>query len=105
MSVVIDILGSLIFFTGLSLSPAMLLFLFDNKLLKFEDMLKLAKTVAKANPSAPTAYSFGDKTFGYSEMNETLRTEFQELAPDYRNYKINHLKKLSIYEVINFLIY
>jgi hypothetical protein len=57
--------------------------------LKFEDMLKLAKTVAKANPSAPTAYSFGDKTFGYSEMNETLRTEFQELAPDYRNYKIN----------------
>lgn len=57
--------------------------------LKFEDMLKLAKTVAKANPSAPTAYSFGDKTFGYSEMNETLRTEFQELAPDYRSYKIN----------------
>lgn len=57
--------------------------------LKFEDMLKLAKTVAKANPMAPTAYSFGDKTYGYSEMNETLRTEFQELAPDYRNYKIN----------------
>lgn len=57
--------------------------------LKFEDMLKLAKTVAKANPSAPTAYSFGDKTYGYGEMNETLRTEFQELAPDYRNYKIN----------------
>lgn len=57
--------------------------------LKFEEMLKLAKTVAKANPSAPTAYSFGDRTYGYSEMNETLRTEFQELAPDYRNYKIN----------------
>ena len=57
--------------------------------LKFDDMLKLAKTVAKANPSAPTAYSFGEKTFGYSEMNETLRAEFKELAPDYRNYKIN----------------
>ena len=57
--------------------------------LKFEEMLKLAKTVAKANPSAPTAYSFGDRTYGYSEMNETLRTEFKELAPDYRNYKIN----------------
>ena len=57
--------------------------------LKFEDMLKLAKTVAKANPSAPTAYSFENKTYGYSEMNETLRTEFKELAPDYRNYKIN----------------
>lgn len=57
--------------------------------LKFEDMLKLAKTVAKANPNAPTAYSFGDNNYGYSELNETLRLEFQELAPDYRNYKIN----------------
>lgn len=57
--------------------------------LKFDDMLKLAKTVAKANPSAPTAYSFGEKSFGYNEMNETLRAEFKELAPDYRNYKIN----------------
>ena len=57
--------------------------------LKFEDTLKLAKIVAKASPSAPTAYSFGDKSYGYSEMHETLRTEFQELAPDYRTYKIN----------------
>lgn len=57
--------------------------------LKFEDMLSLAKTVAKANPSAPTAYSFNGQNFGYSEMQETLRTEFQALAPDYRNYKIN----------------
>ena len=57
--------------------------------LKFEDMLSLAKTVAKANPSAPTAYSFNGQNFGYSEMQETLRSEFQALAPDYRNYKIN----------------
>lgn len=57
--------------------------------LKFEDMLSLAKTVAKANPSAPTAYSFNGQNFGYSEMQETLRTEFQALAPDYRTYKIN----------------
>ena len=57
--------------------------------LKFEDMLSLAKTVAKANPSAPTAYSFNGQNFGYSEMQETLRTEFQALAPDYRTYKVN----------------
>jgi hypothetical protein len=57
--------------------------------LKFEEMLSLAKVVAKANPSAPTAYSFGDKTFGYRELNETLRAEFNALAPDYRNYQIN----------------
>ena len=40
--------------------------------LKFEDMLKLAKTVAKANPSAPTAYSFGDKTFHINNISNIL---------------------------------
>lgn len=57
--------------------------------LKFEDMLKLAKTTAKANPTAPTAYSFGENKYGYSELNEALRAEFAELAPDYRTYKLN----------------
>lgn len=57
--------------------------------MEFNDILKLAKTVAKADPSKPVAYSFGEKSFGYSEMNETLRAEFAALAPDYRNYKIN----------------
>ena len=57
--------------------------------LEFNDMLKLAKTVAKANTSAPTVFSFGDKSYSYSEMNEALRAEFKELAPDFRQYKIN----------------
>ena len=46
--------------------------------LEFKDMLALAKTVAKADPLAPTAYSFGEKKFGYSELQDTLREEFQE---------------------------
>ena len=57
--------------------------------LEFNDILKLAKTVAKANPSAPTAYSFGDKSYGYSEMQETLRDEFKELAGTYSLYRQN----------------
>jgi hypothetical protein len=57
--------------------------------LEFNDLLKLAKTVARANPSAPTAYSFGGKNYTYGEMNEALRTEFQALSPNYREYKIN----------------
>ena len=57
--------------------------------LEFKDMLALAKTVAKANPSAPTAYSFGDKKFGYSEMQETLRDEFKEIAGTYSLYREN----------------
>ena len=57
--------------------------------LNFNELLTLSKTVAKANPSAPTAYSFNGESFGYSELNETLRTEFSALAPDYRTYKMN----------------
>lgn len=57
--------------------------------LEFKDLLKLAKTVAHANPSAATAYSFGDDNFSYSELNDTLRNEFNLLASDYRTYKTN----------------
>ena len=57
--------------------------------LEFKQLLTLAKTVAKADPSAPTAYSFGDKNFGYSEMQETLRDEFKELAGTYSLYREN----------------
>lgn len=57
--------------------------------MEFKDILSLAKATAKANPSAPVAYSFGETKLDYSAMNETLRAEFAALAPDYRNYKIN----------------
>lgn len=57
--------------------------------LAYNDLLKLAKTVAKADPYAPTAYSFEGSSYGYYELNETLRNELNELAPDYRTYKEN----------------
>ena len=57
--------------------------------LEFKDMLALAKTVAKANPSAPTAYSFGEKNFSYNELQDTLREEFKELAGTYSLYREN----------------
>ena len=57
--------------------------------LEFKDMLALAKTVAKANPSAPTAYAFGDKNYAYSDLQETLRSELNELAGTYSLYREN----------------
>ena len=57
--------------------------------LKFNDMLTLAKTVARANPSAPTAYAFGEKKFSYDELQNTLRDEFKELAGTYALYREN----------------
>ena len=65
--------------------------------LQFDDMLKLAKTVAKANSSTPVAYSFGDKSFSYSELNETLRDELKELAGTYSLYRVN---KNTVFELM-----
>ena len=57
--------------------------------LEFKDMLTLTKLVANAKPSAPVAYSHGDKQFSSSDLADTVRSEFAALAPDYRTYKVN----------------
>ena len=66
--------------------------------MEFKDILSLAKATAKANPSAPTSYSFGDTKLDYSAMNETLRSEFAALAPTYRDYKINQNRIFALIE-------
>ena len=66
--------------------------------LKYDDLLKLTKAVAKANSSSPVAYSFGDKKFSYSEMNNTLRNEFKELAGTYSLYRENKNTIFSLME-------
>ena len=53
------------------------------------DLITLAKTVAKANPSSQVAYSFGEEKFSYSDLNETLRSELKELAGSYALYREN----------------
>lgn len=66
--------------------------------LQFNDMLTLAKTVARANSSSPVAYSFGDKKYSYGELNETLRNEFKEIAGTYALYRENKNTVFSLME-------
>ena len=58
------------------------------------NLVQLAKTVAKANPSAPVAYSFNEA------LNETLRKEFNELAGTYSLYRENKNLIFSIIEEV-----
>lgn len=53
------------------------------------NLVALMKQVAKADPSAPVAYSFGDKQLSYAALNETLRNELNELAGTYAQYREN----------------
>ena len=66
-------------------------------MLNKENLVKLAITVAKANPAAATAYSFNDETFSYEALNETLRVELNEYAGSYALYREN---KNLIYSIL-----
>lgn len=71
-------------------------------MLNQENLVSLAKQVARANPSAPVAYKFGDKDLSYEALNETLRTELNEIAGTYQQFRQNKNIIFSVMEeVIN----
>lgn len=63
-----------------------------------ENLVQLMKTVAKANPSAPTAYSYKGESLSYDALNETLRKELNEYAGTYSLYRENKNLIFSIIE-------
>ena len=66
------------------------------------NLVQLAKIVAKADPSTPVAYSWNGEILSYDALNETLRNEFNELAGTYSQYRENKNLIFSIIEeVIN----
>lgn len=69
--------------------------------LALNDLKQLMLTVAKADKQAPVAYSFGEKNYNYSDLNETLRLELNELAGNFNLYRRN---QLDIFELIQSVI-
>lgn len=51
-----------------------------------QDLVALAKATARADSSAPTAYSYNGENFSYEQLNSTLRNEFNEYAGSYRDF-------------------
>ena len=71
-------------------------------MLNKNDLITLAKVVAKADPASPVAYSWNGQNLSYEALNETLRNEFNELAGTYADYRENKNLIFSIIEqVIN----
>ena len=62
------------------------------------NLVALMKQVAKADPSAPVAYSYNDKSLSYEALNETLRQELNEYAGTYNQYRENKNLSFSIIE-------
>ena len=53
------------------------------------NLVALMKQVAKADPSAPIAYSWDGQQLSYAALNETLRRQLNELAGTYAQYREN----------------
>ena len=62
------------------------------------NLVALMKQVAKADPSAPVAYSFNGQSLSYDALNETLRQELNEYAGTYSLYRENKNLIFSIIE-------
>ncbi len=65
--------------------------------MEYNDLLSLARIALKADPSAPTAYSFGDEKYTLDQVNEALAAEFRKLAGTYSDYREN---KNTIFRLI-----
>ena len=65
-----------------------------------KDLVILMKTVSKADPASPVAYSFNGESFSYEALNETLRKELNDLASTYALYRENKNLIFSIIEEV-----
>lgn len=63
-----------------------------------KNLVALMKQVAKADPSAPVAYSYGDKSLNYEALNETLRQELNAYCGTYALYRENKNLIFSVIE-------
>ena len=62
-----------------------------------EQLTELIQVVARADKNAPTAFSYEDSQYSYSELNEVLRSELNELAGSYDSYRKN---KVLVFELM-----
>lgn len=53
------------------------------------ELMQLAKVLAKAEKSAPVAYSYNGESYDYSALNETFRRELNEYAATMQDYEEN----------------
>lgn len=69
-------------------------------MLERNELVTLAKQVARTNRSASNTFSFNGQNLSYEAMNETLRKEFNELAGTYALYRQNKNLIFSIIEEV-----
>ena len=62
------------------------------------NLVALAKATAKADKNSPVAYSFNDSNYSYSQLDDTLRSELNELVGTPALYRENKNLLFSLIE-------
>ena len=63
-------------------------------------LVLMGKALAKAQPTAPVAYSYGDEKFSYTQLNEAFRNEINEIAGTYSLFRENKNRIFKLFEEI-----
>ena len=69
-------------------------------MLDINQLKLLAKATVNADPSSKVAYQYGDEKLTYRELNETLRSELNALAGDYKSFRENKNTVFTIIETV-----
>ena len=64
------------------------------------NLVTLAKTTALAKPTSAVAYSFGETKYSYADLNDTLRSEINELVGTYQLYRENKNQLFALMEEV-----
>lgn len=68
--------------------------------LEMKDLIVLGKTLGRANASSAVAYSFGEAKLSYSDLNDTFRSELNEMVGTYALYRENKNKMFTLMEEV-----
>ena len=65
-----------------------------------DSLFTLARQLSSANPSAPVAYSFEGTNYSYADLDNTFRSEINELVGTYAMWRENHNTVFALMEQI-----
>lgn len=69
-------------------------------MLDMNNLIVLGKTLGRAKASSPVAYSLGEEKYSYTDLDNTFRSELNELVGTYQLYRKNKTAMFELFEEV-----
>ena len=69
-------------------------------MLDMNNLIVLGKTLGRAKASSPVAYSLGEEKYSYTDLDNTFRSELNELVGTYQLYRKNKNAMFELFEEV-----